>query len=233
MALVMGGSQGAKGVNELVIKSLPLLAGRGPDWQWFHLAGPENPEALRQAYAAVGLTAKIHSFFVDMELAMGGANACISRAGASSLAEIAALRLPSVLVPFPAATDDHQFHNAKAFALSGAARIVDQRTARPQDFVNAFVELMSDERHREPMQTALSKWHRPRAAEDIAQAILAAVEKRAQCSFGSSQKPDATSTDQRVHRGSVLARPGPRAGLAPFSPRQKPGSIFCIKRGAA
>jgi UDP-N-acetylglucosamine--N-acetylmuramyl-(pentapeptide) pyrophosphoryl-undecaprenol N-acetylglucosamine transferase len=179
MALVMGGSQGARGVNVLVVKSLPQLAQRGPNWQWFHLAGPENPEALRNAYASVGLTATVHSFFVEMELAMGGASACISRAGASSLSEIAAMRLPSVLVPFPAATDDHQFHNAKAFCDSGAARMLDQRAAQPRELVALFAPLMCDEPHRTEMQAALANWHAPRAAEDIAQAIVEAVEKRA------------------------------------------------------
>jgi len=64
MALVMGGSQGARGVNELVMRALPSLASRRPDWQWFHLAGPENPEALRKAYAAAGLSATVHSFLL-------------------------------------------------------------------------------------------------------------------------------------------------------------------------
>jgi UDP-N-acetylglucosamine--N-acetylmuramyl-(pentapeptide) pyrophosphoryl-undecaprenol N-acetylglucosamine transferase len=112
VALVMGGSQGASGINQLVIRSLPLLAKLGPDWQWLHLSGRAELEKLKQAYASHNLVATVHPFFLEMELVMGAATAAITRAGASSLAELAAMRLPAVLVPFPAATDDHQFHNA-------------------------------------------------------------------------------------------------------------------------
>jgi len=110
---------------------------------------------------------------------MGGADACISRAGASSLAEIAAMQLPSLLIPFPAATDDHQLHNAKAFCRSGAARMLDQHTARPQELAELFFALMNDGLQREQMKLALAAWQTPRAAEEIAQIILQTVEKRA------------------------------------------------------
>ena len=172
VALVMGGSQGASAINELVIRSLPLLARRGPEWQWFHLAGPADVEKLQRAYQAQKLDACVHSFFLKMELAMGAATAAISRAGASSLAEIAAMRLPAVLIPYPAAMDNHQFHNARAFEQTGAARLVEQRTARPEDLIRSFGELMSQNALREKMQTSLAAWHKSSAADVIAQAIL-------------------------------------------------------------
>src|ERR1043165_1259008 len=129
LLLVMGGSQGASGINELVVKALPTLAKLAPNLQWFHLAGPKDSEKVKQAYAAVNLKAIVHPFFSGMELALGAASAAISRAGASSLAELAAMRVPSILVPYPAATDDHQLHNARAFARTGAARILEQEGA--------------------------------------------------------------------------------------------------------
>jgi UDP-N-acetylglucosamine--N-acetylmuramyl-(pentapeptide) pyrophosphoryl-undecaprenol N-acetylglucosamine transferase len=102
--LVMGGSQGASGINELVLRSLPLLASRAPEWQWFHLTGPGDVERVRQTYSALKLRAVVHPFFAGMEVALGAATVAVSRAGASSLAELAAMRVPAVLVPYPAAT---------------------------------------------------------------------------------------------------------------------------------
>jgi UDP-N-acetylglucosamine--N-acetylmuramyl-(pentapeptide) pyrophosphoryl-undecaprenol N-acetylglucosamine transferase len=213
MALVMGGSQGAHGINELVAKSLPSFAARWPDWQWFHLAGAEDLDSLRRAYAEAGLTASVHPFFVDMDLAMGGAAACISRAGASSLAEIAAMGLPSVLVPYPAATDDHQFHNARALCDSGAARMLDQRSAQPENLVAVFGPLMSDQSERERMREALLKWHTPQAAEEIARAIVEAVEKRAHRPVTFSARRGKPPTDERVLRGLEMAEFGERNGV--------------------
>jgi UDP-N-acetylglucosamine--N-acetylmuramyl-(pentapeptide) pyrophosphoryl-undecaprenol N-acetylglucosamine transferase len=175
VALVMGGSQGANGINELVIRSLPWLASLGPDWQWFHLSGATGLDQLKQAYAARNLVATVHPFFLPMELAMGAATAAISRAGASSLAELAATRLPAVLIPFPSATDDHQFYNAQAFVETGAARLLDQKTARPEELAGAFGELMCQEMARQKIQAALARWHTPQAAEQIAQAMIEAA----------------------------------------------------------
>ena len=74
-----------------------------------------------------------------MDLALGAANVAISRAGASSLAEIAAMRLPSLLIPFPAAADNHQFHNARAFETTGAARLLEQQTQRRKELRRSCV----------------------------------------------------------------------------------------------
>jgi UDP-N-acetylglucosamine--N-acetylmuramyl-(pentapeptide) pyrophosphoryl-undecaprenol N-acetylglucosamine transferase len=116
--LVMGGSQGASGINELVLRSLPLLASRAPEWQWFHLTGPGDVERVRQTYSALKLRAVVHPFFAGMEVALGAATVAVSRAGASSLAELAAMRVPAVLVPYPAATDNRS-HRRRP--LAGAA----------------------------------------------------------------------------------------------------------------
>jgi UDP-N-acetylglucosamine--N-acetylmuramyl-(pentapeptide) pyrophosphoryl-undecaprenol N-acetylglucosamine transferase len=178
VALVMGGSQGARGINELVIRSLPVLAQLGPQWQWFHLSGSADVEKLKQVYTAQGLAAVVRPFFSEMELALGAATAAISRAGASSLAELAAMRVPALLVPFPAATDNHQLHNARAFEQTGAAKLLDQASAQSQDWTAIFRELMADETLRQKMQTSLANWHTPEAADRIAQAILEAVGKR-------------------------------------------------------
>ncbi len=172
VALVMGGSQGARGVNDLVLAALPLVAGGAPDLQWFHLTGPNDFAQVRDHYAALGLPGRVHPFFDQMELALGAATVAVSRAGASSLAELAALRVPAVLVPYPAAADDHQLHNARAFERTGAALLLQQGSATPESLARAILDLLHNDELRARMSAALAPWHAPRAAEQIAQALL-------------------------------------------------------------
>jgi UDP-N-acetylglucosamine--N-acetylmuramyl-(pentapeptide) pyrophosphoryl-undecaprenol N-acetylglucosamine transferase len=178
--LVVGGSQGASGINEMILSALPLLADH--DWQWLHLTGEKDFGKVRAAYATRGLRAVVKPFLVEMDLALGAATAAVSRAGASSLAELAAVRLPSLLVPFPAAADNHQFHNARAFEAAGAARLLKQMSATPEKVTAALNELVENEPARVAMQTALAQRHTPRAAEQIAEIVLQAVARRQETS---------------------------------------------------
>jgi UDP-N-acetylglucosamine--N-acetylmuramyl-(pentapeptide) pyrophosphoryl-undecaprenol N-acetylglucosamine transferase len=107
-----------------------------------------------------------------MELALGAATLAISRAGASSLAELAAMQVPAILVPYPAAADDHQYYNARAFAQAGAARLLVQSQLKPEILFNEIVELIENGSRREQMKAALQKWHFPQAADEIAESIL-------------------------------------------------------------
>ena len=176
--LVMGGSQGAIGINKLIVQSLPLLAELAPQLQWFHLTGPDQAAEVKQAYAALKLKAVVHPFFAEMEIALGAASVAITRAGASSLAELAAMRVPAVLIPYPAATDNHQFKNARAFEESGAACLIEQSGAKPQTLSQLLLPLVQSTATREKMQSALAQWHNPEAAQHIAETILEAVTER-------------------------------------------------------
>jgi UDP-N-acetylglucosamine--N-acetylmuramyl-(pentapeptide) pyrophosphoryl-undecaprenol N-acetylglucosamine transferase len=173
--LVMGGSQGASGVNELVIRSMPLFAKRVPNWQWFHLAGTNDAEKVHSAYAAAGLNAVVHSFFANMEVALGAADAAVTRSGASSLAEFAAMQVPPVLVPLPTAADNHQFSNARAFEVCGAARVVDQKSVTPEQLLTHLQDLVVAGEERTLMQAALTSWYAPDAAARIASQIIASL----------------------------------------------------------
>lgn len=174
VVLVMGGSQGASGVNEMVLSALPILAKRAPHWQWLHLSGPLDADKVKQVYTAHGANATVRSFLAEMHLAVGAATVAVSRAGASSLAELAAMRLPALLVPYPFAADNHQFHNARAFTESGAARLLEQREATAEKLAGLLVELVENASARETIQIALARWHAPNAAEQIAGMILSA-----------------------------------------------------------
>ena len=183
--LVVGGSQGASGLNEIILSALPLLAQK--KWQWLHLTGANDFEKVKSAYAAKNLKAIVKSFFAEMDLALGAATISVSRSGASSLAEIAAMRLPSLLVPFPAAADNHQFFNAQAFEKTGAAKLLEQKNSTPEKVVEILIELVEDNVARSEIQTALAQWHAPKAAEQIAENILSAIAQQREATKSKSR----------------------------------------------
>ena len=174
--LVVGGSQGASGLNEMILSALPLLAAKS--WQWLHLTGAKDIEKVKAAYAARGIKAVVKPFLAEMDLALGAATVAVSRAGASSLAEIAAMRLPALLVPFPAAADNHQFFNACAFEKAGAAKLLEQKNSTPEKVAAILTELIENEASRSKMQSTLEQWHAPKAAEQIADGILSVVARQ-------------------------------------------------------
>jgi UDP-N-acetylglucosamine--N-acetylmuramyl-(pentapeptide) pyrophosphoryl-undecaprenol N-acetylglucosamine transferase len=171
--LVMGGSQGATGINRLMQGAIPLLTAGAPALQYLHLTGTEDGPKLQAAYAAHQARAVVRPFLTEMDLALGAATVAVNRAGASSLAELAAMRLPALLVPYPHATDNHQFHNARALVESGAALMLDQTTARPDELASAVFHLLADASARAAMQQALQQWYSPNAAEEMAGHIFA------------------------------------------------------------
>jgi len=170
--LVMGGSQGAKGINDLVLRALFNLVTMAPQLQMLHLTGAADFERVRAAYAAHRARAVVRPFLDEMDLALAAATAAISRAGASSLAELAAMRVPAVLVPYPFAADNHQLHNARAFVDAGAGRLLEQGAARPEELVWLVLELTGNVVTRGAMANALARWHSPNAAAAVAGAVL-------------------------------------------------------------
>ncbi len=121
--LVIGGSQGARALNTLV----PDAVARLPDEsrpEVVHQAGAAHADALRERYRALGLEAEVPAFIDDMAARYGAADLVICRAGASTIAELAAAGVASVLIPFPYAVDDHQTVNARFLASRGAGVLI-------------------------------------------------------------------------------------------------------------
>ena len=114
--LAFGGSQGAQGLNAVLPRAL-----KGLETQILHLAGKGKAEAAAASYREAGVTAVVREYLEDMAGAYGAADLVVCRSGASTLAELAAQRAPSVLVPYPHATAGHQDVNARAFEKAGAA----------------------------------------------------------------------------------------------------------------
>lgn len=170
--LVMGGSQGARAVNEMMMMSLPMLSQAMPELQYLWLTGGHDAQRVRDFCEEGNYRAVVRKFLPEMELAYGSATVALTRAGSASLAEMAAMKLPAILVPLPTAADNHQFHNAKIFEKTGAARVLRQITATPEKLVELVTTLARDESARETMKGALEQWHREDAAELICQRML-------------------------------------------------------------
>jgi UDP-N-acetylglucosamine--N-acetylmuramyl-(pentapeptide) pyrophosphoryl-undecaprenol N-acetylglucosamine transferase len=170
--LVMGGSQGASAINHLVLQALPRLTAASPDLQFLHLTGASDFEKVQSAYRSQSCKAMVRPFLLEMERALGAATVAVSRAGASSLAEMAAMRLPSILIPYPSAADNHQFYNARAFADAGAALLLEQDLATEEKLASLVLKLLHQTEVYSAMREELVRWHSPHAAEQIAEKML-------------------------------------------------------------
>lgn len=173
--LITGGSQGASGVNDAVLAALPELAAAQPDLQYLHLTGPRDESRVRAAYAQHGCRAVVRPFLTEMDLALGAAHAAVCRAGASSAAELAAVGLPAVLIPYPHSADGHQEANARALERTGAARVLLQSEAVPGRLVPLLLDLVRDDATRAALRSGLTTWHRADADAALAGDILALV----------------------------------------------------------
>jgi UDP-N-acetylglucosamine--N-acetylmuramyl-(pentapeptide) pyrophosphoryl-undecaprenol N-acetylglucosamine transferase len=129
--LVVGGSLGAKALNDTVPQALALLP-EGERPQVTHQSGEKQIDALRASYAAVGVQAELTPFIEDTAQAFADADLVVCRAGASTVTEIAAVGAAALFVPFPAAVDDHQTTNARFLVDAGAAWLVPQPQFTPQ-----------------------------------------------------------------------------------------------------
>jgi UDP-N-acetylglucosamine--N-acetylmuramyl-(pentapeptide) pyrophosphoryl-undecaprenol N-acetylglucosamine transferase len=173
--LVMGGSQGASAINELLMRCAGDLHAELPDLQFLHVTGTKDCERVTAAYRQAGARAVVLPFLTEMELALNAATIAISRSGASSLAELAAMRVPPILIPYPSAADNHQFHNARALVETGAARMLGEERATPENLNRMVHELIANVGERRRLAAALAEWHRPNAAADIADEVVRSV----------------------------------------------------------
>ena len=162
--LVIGGSLGAQALNEVVPQGLAML-GESDQPQIVHQAGEKHLEALKAAYTAVGVQAHCVSFIEDMAGAYEWADLVICRAGALTIAELAAAGVASILVPFPHAVDDHQTGNAKFLVNVGGAFLLPQSQLTPDSI--ALIRNYSRSQLLEMAEKARSL-AKPDATEEVA-----------------------------------------------------------------
>lgn len=173
--LVLGGSQGARALNAAVPAAIAAIE-RGPLARAItvrHQAGRALIEQARSAYAGAGVAAEVEPFIADMAEAYSWADLVVCRAGALTLAELCAVGVASVLVPFPHAVDDHQTRNAEALVERGAAVLVPESAQLAQTLANAIGRLAASPDLRLEMARAARRMALPDAAARIADAVMA------------------------------------------------------------
>ncbi|WP_077922513.1 undecaprenyldiphospho-muramoylpentapeptide beta-N-acetylglucosaminyltransferase [Spirosoma sp. 209] len=168
--LVIGGSQGARTINEAMEAGLTQFVDAGIQVVW--QTGPAFIERARKAVATVGSSlVKAYDFIYDMDKAYAVADAVVSRAGALSVSELCLVGRPAILVPFPAAAEDHQTKNAMALVDRDAALLVRDQAART-DLIPAALALLNNPAQRQQLRTAIKTLARPDAAREIAEEVV-------------------------------------------------------------
>ena len=170
--LVTGGSQGASVLSEVVPEGLgllPLTFRRR--LQVTQQCRPEDIDAVRQRYAALGIPADLATFLPDLPARLGWAHLVIGRAGASTIAELTAVGRPAILVPYPSATDDHQTANARELANGGGARVIPQSRFTAIELAKQMQKLALDPEALANAARCARQIGRPDAAERLADIV--------------------------------------------------------------
>ncbi len=171
-----GGSQGARFINECLMEAAPILAEGSVDL--VHQTGEADYDRVRRAYGDARLDAEVHSFIGDMAQRYAWTDLIVSRAGATTLAELAIVGRPAVLIPFPFATHNHQERNAREFEEAGAALCRPQEGLDGTSLAALIGQLAEDEPRRGRMAEAMGRLARPRAAADIVDQLDSLVSRR-------------------------------------------------------
>lgn len=171
--LVFGGSQGAHAINVAMSDAAPALAATAPPPRVVHQTGERDVESVRAAYRSAGLQAEVEPFLYDMGRRLRVADVVVCRAGATTLAELTAAGKPSILIPLPTATDDHQRKNAEALANGGAAEVLLQSETTGERLASRILSLAGDPGRRHAMARAAKALARPDAARVIVDRALA------------------------------------------------------------
>lgn len=180
--LVMGGSQGALAINNMVISMLPALREAGVDI--VHQTGAGEYENVRLGYLEAGFSAEetdeiVRPFIHDMAAVYASSTLALCRAGATSLAELAATGTPSVLIPFPFAAHDHQTGNARAMQDAGGGILLPQKDAQrmceEKSLAPMLIDLLKDKNRLAAMRKGALSLARPQAASDVADELLGLI----------------------------------------------------------
>lgn len=164
--LIVGGSLGARALNECVVAALPAFKAAGV--ALLHQTGRNDADNIRDAYVRAGYAPDcVQPFINDMAGAYAWADIALCRAGASTVAELAAAALPAVLVPFPHATHDHQTFNARTLARAGAAVLVQEADMQQVEISGIVLRLLQDRAALENMSKAAHAQARTDAASRV------------------------------------------------------------------
>jgi UDP-N-acetylglucosamine--N-acetylmuramyl-(pentapeptide) pyrophosphoryl-undecaprenol N-acetylglucosamine transferase len=169
--LVFGGSQGAHAINVAMVEAAPRLAADG-GVDLTHQTGERDVELVRRGYRDTGVPARVEPFLFAMDREMRQADVVVSRAGATSIAELTASGRAAILIPLPTATDDHQRKNADILARAGAAEVIEQKDLTGAVLADRLLALARDADRRAAMASAAREFARPDAAKAIVDRVL-------------------------------------------------------------
>ncbi|MFW5818797.1 MAG: undecaprenyldiphospho-muramoylpentapeptide beta-N-acetylglucosaminyltransferase [Desulfovermiculus sp.] len=168
--LVLGGSQGAQAINQAMVKALPQLLSRGV--QVLHQAGEKHYSELSEHYQEYDpCQARMVPFIQDMAEAYAWSDLVVSRAGASTVAELTVIGRPSVLIPFPYAVHQHQLHNAKLLEKAGAALVIEQSYLPEVNLADIILDLLALPEKLVSMGRAARRLGQPAATSSIVQEL--------------------------------------------------------------
>ena len=170
--LIFGGSQGAHAINVAMVEAAPKLAAHPGGLAITHQTGARDLEHVRDGYRRAGLEARVEPFLYAMDREVKAADVVVSRAGATTIAELTAAGKPAILVPLPTAADDHQRKNAEILARAGAAEVIEQATLEGGRLADRIIALAADRARQASMAAAARALARPDAARAIADRVL-------------------------------------------------------------
>ena len=172
--LVTGGSQGAAVLNRVVPAAVRLLpAAVRANLDVTHQGRDEDRDAMLAAYRAAGIEPTIAAYFPDLPAEMASSHIVIARSGASTVAELAVMGRPSILVPLPIATDDHQADNAAALVAAGGAQMIRQQDFTPERLAEALTQWLTDRQGLAEAAAAARAAGHPEAATRLANLVIA------------------------------------------------------------
>jgi len=165
--LVLGGSQGAHALNVAMVGAAPTIAQATRPVRVIHQSGAADLEMVRDGYRSAGATARVEPFLDAIDAEMSDADVVVCRAGATTLAELAAAGRPAILVPYPHAAKDHQRFNAAAFERLGAAEVIDPDELTAPVLAQRLLSLTVDDERRLAQADATRRLGMPNAARVI------------------------------------------------------------------
>jgi UDP-N-acetylglucosamine--N-acetylmuramyl-(pentapeptide) pyrophosphoryl-undecaprenol N-acetylglucosamine transferase len=173
VVLVVGGSQGARAINEAMLSALETGAGLGAGAELLWATGPNHFESVKSRLAQMAKVefVKPVAYIDEMPRALAATDLAVSRAGAMATAELLAWGIPSLLIPLPTAAADHQTHNARALADAGAALLLLEKELSGERLRADLLRLVQDQDLRARMSAAARARARPHAARDIARKL--------------------------------------------------------------
>ncbi|ACD83464.1 UDP-N-acetylglucosamine:LPS N-acetylglucosamine transferase [Methylacidiphilum infernorum V4] len=175
---IFGGSQGAHGLNQLVLKTLPFLLERKDQIQFVHLTGSKDYEECLRSYNDLGYKALVEPFSHRMATYYSSSDLVISRAGATTLTEICAFGLPSILIPYPYAANDHQKKNAVVLEKAKAAFVFEESKVSPEILSQTLKRVLDDRQLSQEMGRRAQVMFEPNSTDKIVEIVERCLFKR-------------------------------------------------------